>query len=74
MLEKILSGGLTLLCSWSRLHVAARFVTGQHQEPAGDLERYARAQTQVALPVTMAGSGAAPGLPIEGFGGMFKRP
>ena len=74
MLKKVLSSALTLLCSSSRLHVPARFVTGQHREPAGDLERYARAQTLVALPVTIAGSPAAPGITIEGLGGVFKRP
>ena len=70
MLKMILTSGLTSLCSSSRLHVPARFVTGQHQEPAGDPERYARAQ----LPVTISGSTAAPGIPIGGLGGMLKRP
>ena len=74
MLKKVLSGGSMLLCLWSGLHVPARVVTGQHQEPAGDQERHTRAQTLVALPVTTAGSTAAPGIPIEGPGGMFKRP
>jgi hypothetical protein len=74
MLKKVLSGRLTLLRSSSRLHVPAQFVTGQHQEPDSDLERHAQAQILVARPVTIAGSAAAPGIPIEGLGGVFKRP
>ena len=70
MLKKVLSGGLALLCSWPRLHVSARIVTGQHQRLGPDLGRY----TRVTLPVTITASAAAPGVPIAGLGGMFKRP
>jgi len=73
MLKKVLSGGL-VLCSWPRLHVLARIVTGQHERLGSDLVRYARAQAQVTPPVTITGSTAAPGVPIEVLGGMFKRP
>jgi hypothetical protein len=73
MLKKVLSGGL-VLCSWPRLHVLARIVTGQHERLGSDLVRYTRAQARVTLPVTIIGSAAAPGVPIEGLGGLFKTP
>jgi len=56
------------------VHVSARIVTEQHRTVGSDLVGFTRAQAQVTLPVTSTGSAAAPGIPIEALGGMFKRP
>ena len=74
MLKKFLRGGLAVLASWRRLRVSARIGTGPHQRLGSELVRYARAHAQVTLPVMITGSAAAPGVPIEVLGGVFKRP